>query len=99
MKKCSECINGEMVELNNVFQEKYILCHQANEKVKNEFMAKDCKCYEESRITIVCSPEDKNRILEIFEFNCPFSPYVESCGEESICMNCLEENIRFNITE
>lgn len=51
------------------------------------------------RISITCNEEEKKRILAVFEIKCPFVPYLEQCGEDARCDECLEDNIEFSIVE
>lgn len=51
------------------------------------------------RITIVCSEQDKIMIEQSFYINCPFQPYTEYCKEDAECDVCIEDNVKFVITD
>lgn len=49
---------------------------------------------------IECTEGEKRIIEDIFEAMCPFqSGTILTCGEDSICSECMEDNIEFTIVE
>lgn len=52
-----------------------------------------------ARIKIECSKKDKLELISLFSRSCPFSGYIEQCGEDTRCSECIKNNVDFVIRD